>query len=166
MTHERWNKECSEPQWYYSLDQVVTDLLTQNGDVPLLAVAELGSSKRSVMWAPELLVNWRESQSEIDIAAIIDGKVVVGEAKSNSKLKTAKKSTDKAVSRFVGTARLLQADHIVLATTENSWAEVAVTAVEVAVKKFWTSGPLPTVSQLTNLRPRKQTPSKPDVSDV
>jgi hypothetical protein len=165
LSQGRWYRECAEPQWYYSLDQVVTNLLRQNGDVPLLATAKLGHGKRSVQWAPELLVNWRGSEAEIDIAAIIDGEVVVGEAKSNSKLLTAKKSTDKAVKRFVGTARLLHPDRIVLATTKNKWAGRVRTAVEEAVAKMWTSGSLPVVSELTLLRPAKPSLATSEATD-
>jgi hypothetical protein len=151
LARGRWNEKESEPAWNYALDQVVRDLLRKHGDVPLLAVARLANGKRSVLWAPELLIQRDGRTNELDLCLILDGEVVTGEAKSNDQLKTAGRSTASEAKRLVQAAHLLSADKIVLATARAEWAPGVVAAVEEAIAAEWRIGPMPKLVEMTNV---------------
>jgi hypothetical protein len=122
LARGRWYKRDPEPVWNYDLDQVVRELLRQHGDIPLLAAAHLAKGEYSLLWAPELLVESNGEEAEVDLCLIIDGRIVIGEAKSNSRLNTADKGTARAATRLVRAAHILSADEIMLATAQPSWA--------------------------------------------
>jgi len=52
-----WYKGDPEPAWNYSLDQVVRTLLSQHGDIPMLAADHLRRGVGDFLWAPELCVH-------------------------------------------------------------------------------------------------------------
>jgi hypothetical protein len=147
LSRGRWYEKDAEPHWYYSIDQVVRDLLTQHGDVPLLAAAKLSEGTRSMLWSPETIVQDDNESVELDLCLVIDGRVVVGEAKSNGTLK-AKNGPEETARRLVYAAHILSADQIVLATSRNSWAKGQLQLVERAVSNVWTRGPRPSVTCL------------------
>jgi hypothetical protein len=155
LTSNAWANNETEPVWHYSLDQVVRELLRQHGDLPLLAVDQLRRSHRAVLWSPELEVTKGNGTVELDIAVIIDGRIIVGEAKSNGKLGDGKKTPTNAAARLVAAAQTLSADEIVLATTEPSWSPGTRAAVDAAVKAKWTRGPQPAVTEITGLTTSK-----------
>jgi len=146
-----WYKKDPEPAWNYSLDQVVRTLLEQHGDVPMLAAERLRRGTRDFMWAPELSIQQGRSSTEIDICAIVNGRVVVGEAKVNGRLDSSGKSPSQAADRLVRAAQVLTADEIVLATTQPAWAPGSLTAVETSLAGHWQHGPRPTVNVMTSL---------------
>ena len=75
----------SNPLWLYKLPEVTYQGLESNMEVPLLALNYLKHmSKRYFEWIPDLDV-WYENErakGNIDIACIVDGKLFLGEAKS------------------------------------------------------------------------------------
>ena len=147
----RWYGKDSEPCWYYALDQVVRDLLVQNGDVPILAAHQRAQGSYSVLWSPELEVTDDIGSIELDLCLIVNGKIIIGEAKSNNTLK-AGKGTQEAAARLVHAASLLSADEIILATSTSSWRRGTRDAVENAVDGHWISGPRPNVTEMVNVR--------------
>jgi hypothetical protein len=151
LARGRWYKGDPEPAWSYDLDQVVRELLRQHGDIPLLAAAHLAEGGRSLLWAPELLVQSNGEEAEVDLCLIIDGRVVVGEAKSNTRLNTADKGTAQAAARLVRAAHILSADEIVLATAQPAWAPGARTAIEAAIAAEWRMGPKLKISTLVGI---------------
>jgi hypothetical protein len=151
LTKETWANNEAEPVWHYSLDQVVRELLRQHGDVPLLAVDQLTTGRRSVLWSPELIVSKGNGTVELDIAIIIDGKIVLGEAKSNGTLGPGGKSPKNAAERLVATAQTLSADEIVLATSTPTWTPGTRAAIDAAVAAKWTRGPKPKITELTGI---------------
>ncbi|MFC8360823.1 hypothetical protein ACFUIY_13220 [Streptomyces griseorubiginosus] len=150
LTRGRWYAKDAEPHWYYALDQVVQDLLRQHGDVPLLAAQQLRHNAASVLWSPELVVTDNDGEFEIDLCLIIDGRIIIGEAKSNHTLK-ASNGTQEAAARLVHAAQLFSADEIVLATSKSAWARDTVSAVTKAVTEGWTRGPKPVVTELVSV---------------
>jgi hypothetical protein len=152
LTHSRWDKGVGEPAWHYALDQVVRDLLAQHGDVPLLAAAALRSGNESMLWAPEQQLVFSDGQgAELDLALIVGGRIVVGEAKSNNQLKTGDKGTTQAAARLVRAACVMSADEIVLATSKRNWASGVREAVEAAVATGWSSGHRPRVREMVDV---------------
>jgi hypothetical protein len=151
LARGRWNEKEPEPAWNYALDQVVRDLLQQHGDVPLLAAARLANGKRSVLWAPELLIERDGKTKELDLCLILDGEIVTGEAKFNNQLKTADRGTAWEARRLGQAAHLLSADRIVLATAKAEWAHGVVAAVEEAIATEWPTGPRPELAAVTDV---------------
>jgi len=146
-----WYKGDPEPAWNYGLDQVVRDLLRQHGDLPLLTAAHLRRDARDFLWAPELAIEDATGEVELDICLIVDGRVVVGEAKSNGQLGSGRKGTGRASANLVRIAQLLTADEIVLATSEPAWAPGAIPAVERALAAGWQDGPTPKITELVDV---------------
>jgi hypothetical protein len=151
LARGRWYKRDPEPAWNYDLDQVVRELLRQHGDIPLLAAAHLAEGSRSLLWAPELLVQANGEEAELDLCLIIDGRIVIGEAKSNNRLDTADKSAVQAASGLVRAAHILSADEILLATAQPSWTPSARTAIEAAIAAEWRTGPQPKVTSVVGI---------------
>jgi hypothetical protein len=150
LVRSQWYEDDTEPHWYYSLDQVVRDLLVNHGDVPLLAAANL-SQRSAMLWSPELEITDDTGSVEIDICTILDGRIVIGEAKSNATLR-AEKSPEEVAKGLAHAAQLLTADEVVLATSQTRWRNDVVSLVRNAVSKSWTRGPQPVIRELTGVR--------------
>lgn len=154
LTTKTWDKNEREPVWYYSLDQVIRELLRQNGEVPLLAVDHLRREHRAVLWSPELAVRMGRESVELDIAVINDGKIIVGEAKSNGKLGDDRKNVANSAERLVAAAKSLFADEIIIATSTPSWSPGTKDAVTESIQAAWASGPHPRVTEITSVGAR------------
>jgi hypothetical protein len=82
-------KGGEEPQWFYAVDEVVYQGLTANIHVPVLALAALSKSTRSFLHMPEAVVHRPDHDDiEVDIWAVVDGRIVIGEAKKSDQLET------------------------------------------------------------------------------
>ena len=149
LTRSQWYEQDTEPHWYYALDQVVRDLLVNNGDVPLLAAADLGQ-RSAMLWNPELEITDDTGSVEIDICMVVDGRIFIGEAKSNGTLR-AEKGPEEVAKGLVHAAQLLTADEIVLATSRTRWTTDVVSRVREAVSGSWTRGPQPMVREITGV---------------
>lgn len=146
----RWPSGDREPRWSYGLTHVVRELLQQHGDVPLIAAAYLARNQRLYEWSPEIELTYSNGDSiEIDLFMVVDGRVIVGEAKSNSRLTSAGRSAQTAARRLVQAALALTADEIVLITSQKNWSPNVIPAVDAAVEELWTDSRKPTVSTLT-----------------
>jgi hypothetical protein len=88
---------------------------------------------------------------ELDIAVIVDGRIIVGEAKSNGKLGDGKKNLINSAKLLVAAAKTLSADEIVIATATSSWTSGTREAVEASINAGWASGPQPTVTETTGV---------------
>jgi hypothetical protein len=117
----------------------------------MLAADRLRQGTRDFLWAPELSIQIEPSPIEIDICAIVNGRVIVGEAKCNGRLDSDGKSAQQAADRLVQAAQILTADEIVLATSEPRWAPGALAAVESALTTGWQHGPTPKITTLVSL---------------
>jgi hypothetical protein len=133
------------------LSYFARELLEQNGDVPLIAARELMKGSSSHQWSPEILLTYPTGDSiELDIALIVDGKIMVGEAKSNSRISGASWSAKKAARRLVQAARVLTADEIVLATSKSQWAPNVFQSMDAAIDELWDGYRKPRVRPLTD----------------
>lgn len=157
LTQARWHKPVGEPTWCYDLDPVVRDLLAQNGDVPMLTVGRLGGSHvRAHVDASFEIELTRTGESkpwvELDIAAIVDRRIVVGEAKSNNALRSGSKSVTEAAQRLVEAAAALTADTLVLATAQQKWSSGVEPAVRHALSQLDPRRPRPELVMITDVR--------------
>ena len=85
--------------------RAVRELLEQNGDVPFLAGMELAASARSFEDIAELDFRWPgdDEPDKIDIAALVDGRVAIGEAKRVATLGT-KRESNRAIQKLIRAA--------------------------------------------------------------
>jgi hypothetical protein len=147
-----------EPQWFYDLHGAVRELLDQDGDVPFLAGQALAATAQSFEEVAELdFCRAGQDPAEIDIAALADGRLVIGEAKCVATLGT-RRETNQAIAKLLGVSDLLGADEIVLATTApGPWkADETTRLLQRTAERSWRFGKVPRVRVLTNLRDRPQ----------
>ena len=140
-----WNGP-QEPQWFYGLDEVAHQGLSANIHVPVLAMAALSKNSRSFLHMPEAVVHWGEYDIEVDIWAIVDGRIVIGEAKKSDQLETTARKERQRCAALRDLARELSADEFVMATEGDGWAERTKTNVQHAI------GSVATVRWLTGQR--------------
>lgn len=81
----------SNPLWLYKLPEVIFQGFEDHMEVPLLALAYLQSRcSRLFEWEPDSNLYWVENEKEkhqnLDILCLIDGKIYLGEAKSNDEI--------------------------------------------------------------------------------
>ncbi len=82
-------KHPNEPAWFYKLDEMIYLMLKNNGHVPVLTLNKLRiQSKESFLFRPELRMRLKGSTKmflEVDLWCIADGRLCIGEAKSNDR---------------------------------------------------------------------------------
>jgi hypothetical protein len=154
-----WRSDQGEPEWFYDLHGAVRELLEQNGDVPFLAGRALAADARSFEDLAELdFCRPSEPPDEIDIAALVDGRLVIGEAKCVATLGT-KKEANQAIAKLTRVSDLLGADEILLATTAQGPCKEG--EVEQLLKAKaghrWRFGKVPQLRVMTGLRDNPQT---------
>jgi hypothetical protein len=138
------------------------ELLDQNGDVPRLAGQALAATARSFEDIAELdFCRPSQKQAEIDIIALADGRLIIGEAKCVPAFGSNKEASQ-ATAKLTGISGLLGTDEILLATTApGPWHERDTGLLpDEAARHSWRFGKAPPVRVLTNLRddPRDELP--------
>ncbi|MEY9934169.1 hypothetical protein ABH926_008833 [Catenulispora sp. GP43] len=142
-----WTTAAHEPEWFYSLDEIVYLALDNNIHVPILALNQLAVTARSFLHMPEVIVRRQgETDLEVDLWAIVDGRIVIGEAKKGDKLD---ESPDAEIERCRRLKRLvhdLTADELVMATADKHWSPRTIDNLEQAMD------PGSAITWITNLR--------------
>jgi hypothetical protein len=133
----RWNKPFFEPSWFYDLDHAIREGLRQNGRIPLLALERMRrQARRAFTYTVDFEVAGPDCQPghrpELDFAAVLDGTLIVGEAKKPSNLGGGS-DTEGKLDRTIAVARQLTADTICFATGAPKWSDETRTAVEKAL---------------------------------
>jgi hypothetical protein len=115
----------------FQLNEALFELLEHDGEVTTLTLAMLRESASfSFLYLPEIVVSRDGLTRELDIAALVDGELVIGEVKSNKKL------TKKEVrnSRFV--AKNARAGRMLFATTAKQEEHCAAGDCEACITKY------------------------------
>lgn len=132
IKQENWRVPKDEPQWQYELDEVVFQSLEGNVVGPILALDQLRGKTRGFLFAPEMDVYEKDTWiAEIDLWAIVDGRIVIGEAKTGDLLSEDGKNDDQVAARLFRVADAVTADELVFATTQSAWrpkSKAAITA--------------------------------------
>jgi hypothetical protein len=153
-----WRSAQDEPQWFYNLHGAVRELLEQNGDVPFLVGRQLATAHGFEDIA-ELDFHWpdKDEPDEIDIAALADGRVIIGEAKCIATLGIRKES-NRTIQKLIRVSDLVGADEILLATTAlGPWDTRDISQLLRAVTgKKWRFGTAPKIRVITDLRDTPQ----------
>jgi hypothetical protein len=124
---EHW-REPKEPRWYYKLDEVVYLGIKHNMHVPILALMKLKKTASvSFHYTPELEIRkdplTEKPNLEIDFAAIIDGKVFIGEATVENELANNAAEEKENLRKLKEVTLSIQAKKIVFATFSDEWSE-------------------------------------------
>ncbi|MGH2490964.1 MAG: hypothetical protein ACRDF9_05590, partial [Candidatus Limnocylindria bacterium] len=122
LSHQTWKQPADEPIWRYELDEVVYQAVIENARVPVLALHALRvGSRLGFTFSPELNVYERGASEpfiELDIWAIVEGRICVGEAKTVDRL--AEQGERDVIARLVRVAEAVTADELVVATTQDA----------------------------------------------
>ena len=118
----------SNPLWLYKLPEVVFQLFENDADVPLLALFHLlrGSTKnfQYALDSEVRLGSDEKSARNLDFGCLSDGKVYIGEAKSNAVIGEQQfRFYEELVVRST-------IDGIVLATTAPNWSPATIARLE------------------------------------
>lgn len=118
-------KHPNEPSWFYKLDEMVYLMLAHNGHVPLLTLNKLRvQSKQSFLFRPELRITLKGSTKmylEVDICCIANGRLCIGEAKSNNSLAGEELTPEQTAERYRDLALKIGASMVVFSTTAPTW---------------------------------------------
>lgn len=135
LVADRWRDGSGEPRWFYDLHPTAREMLKENGEVPLLAADRLRTKARRYADTAELLF-WDGDHpfAEIDLIANADDELLVVEAKSASGYGTQKQARQQ-VAKLSRVADVLQADRLVLATTQSAWDASDVALAESAAAR-------------------------------
>lgn len=125
----------TEPRWYYSLAEVVYQASRASFNVPVLALHRFAGDARSVLGMTDHEIIFPDHEKvEVDLWGIVDGRIVLGEAKTGKELEKSANARLVQARRLRRAADALTADVFVLATASNVWAPSSTEAVEEAFK--------------------------------
>ncbi|MEJ8658841.1 hypothetical protein [Streptomyces sp. MS1.AVA.4] len=123
IVRSAWKGQTLEPQWYYGLDEVAYQGLCSNIHVPILALAILAESAKSFQHMPEAVVHRTGYPDiEVDLWAVIDGRIVIGEAKISDRLEQTNHKEAARCATLRGLIEDLSADEFVMATAGPGWS--------------------------------------------
>jgi len=132
-------KHPNEPSWFYKLDEMVYLMLEHNGHVPLLTLNKLRiSSKDSFLFRPEVRLTKEGADAtylELDICCVVDGKLCIGEAKSNDSLEGDKLTSAQTAERYRDLAIVMGASMVVFSTSAPKWNLASLGAIRDAFEK-------------------------------
>ena len=127
IRHHHWRHPAA-PQIFYKLDEIVYQFLKNDGDVVALSLDHMAqTSKHPFDYSPEVKFAKDLFKGEIDICAVWDGVLTIGEAKKNGKLDS---DTQKIVPKYVRLAAMLNARRVLFCTTSPEWNSSTIEAVE------------------------------------
>lgn len=144
IRQEHWRHPGS-PQVFYKLDEIVYQFLKSDGDVVVLSLDYMSrNSKLPFNFSPEIKFRGDGSQftGEVDLCAVWDGDLTIGEAKKQGELARSASDIQKIVKKYVHLANMLNARRVVFCTTSPEWRNSTVEAVtkafagRVAVPRF------------------------------
>lgn len=134
ISRQHWHHPDA-PQIFYKLDEIVYQFLKGDGDVVALSLDYMSrNSKTSFNYSPEIRFQDKDSTvtGEIDICAVWDGVLVIGEAKKQGELAPSESETRKTINKYVRLAAMLNARRVVMCTASPEWRSTTVAIVRSA----------------------------------
>jgi len=123
LEQRSWMTPVEELVWQYELDEVVFQAVSRDVRAPILTLDRLRGDSRDLLFVPERDVRDGDGQlvAEVDVWAIVDGRLIVGEAKTTDRLASGNLGEERTTGRLVYVAEAITADELVLATTAPAW---------------------------------------------
>lgn len=131
MRHDHWRHPTS-PQIFYKLDEIVYQFLRHDGDVVTLALDHMSrNSIKPFSHSPELRITAKDGSldGEIDLCAVWEGMLTIGEAKKQGQLASSEAELRKLAGKFVSLSNALYARRVVFATMSPEWKATSVDAI-------------------------------------
>jgi hypothetical protein len=153
LAQGRWNVPIDEPTWWYDLHPAARELLAGDAGVGLLAAQHLRQAARTYEDVSELeFVRGKEPVAEADLLAVVEGRVVLGEAKTKPTFGTRPQRTAKA-KKIAMMAAAVRADEVLLCTTSTTqWSSQDLEAIRSALDSTLTAADArPALRTLTGL---------------
>ncbi|MFJ9802844.1 hypothetical protein [Streptomyces wuyuanensis] len=155
LVQSRWKSPLGEPRWFYELHPAVLELVSNDGDVPLLATRHL----RSQHWARPALVGeefelLRDGSSfvEIDFALATPDDLWLGEAKKGNTLGATHREIKREACKLIDGCEAVGAVGLVLATAKGAWSTATVEVLDQELRGRHSRGKkVPRVQLLTGL---------------
>jgi hypothetical protein len=122
ITASAW-RQPSEPMPFYQLDELVFQAIDNDARAPLLALDHLRRETRSFLFAPEMdIFRGATLAAEIDVLAFVEGRILIGEAKSRDRLEEDERKEREVVDKLARIADSITAHEVVFATTAPHWS--------------------------------------------
>ncbi len=156
ITHDNYWYAEHEPGWCYKLDEIIYQFLNHDGYVGVLALACLkGRTDNSFLFVPDLELTKRDSTDrkpdlEMDILAVLDGELALGEAKKGNRLGATAAIEKKEIKKYCRLADELVAKKLVFATFSDTWSSETIKNVQFATADLSVDVILLTGSDLRN----------------
>jgi hypothetical protein len=137
IVQQTWKQpDDGEPPWYYDLDEVVYQALKHDVRAPILALWKLAEGARSWLTRPEADVyQGGRLVAEVDLWAVVDGKVLLGEARISDQLDPDRAKERARARRLAEVAMAPTADEVILATTAPAWNRTTIDTMDHALTR-------------------------------
>ena len=136
IRHEHW-KHPAAPQVFYKLDEIIYQFLKSDGDVVALGLDYMTrNSQLPFKYSPEIKFKNAGSQfsGEVDLCAVWDGELIIGEAKKQGELAPTLSEVQKIVKKYVHLANMLNARRVVFCTSSPEWKSSTIEAISTAFR--------------------------------
>ena len=135
ITEASWSADhgqgdpAPEPTFYYALAEVAYQALRHDADVPIRAIGALRSKPaEAVQQATDSIVSRAGRPFELDLLALVDGRIVIGEAKKGDRLKSTATKERRWLNTLAGIADAITADEVAFATA-TEWRPDTLTRI-------------------------------------
>jgi len=120
-----------EPEWFYKLDELFYQGWDNDMYVPILTLAKLQKdAKSSFLYIPEIGYdkepNFAKPQMELDICAVCDGEIVLGECKKPDRLGKNASEEKKNIGKYLAIAEKIGAKKLIFSTFQENWTEAMI----------------------------------------
>ena len=131
VSQPSWKDPLSEPNFYYELAEVVYQGTAGDFAAIILTLDHIASGSRAFDFTPQLDVFAGDNLlGDLDINAVADGRIYIGEAKSVDRLGDSENKERQVLNRLHRVAGALSADVVVLATSAPRWRRQTMELVE------------------------------------
>jgi hypothetical protein len=121
----------SNPMWLYKLPEVVFQLFNNDAEIALVAVNHLRKrAKHNFTYLFDSMVGSSKTERNIDFSCLADGRLFVGEAKSNDFV------DDDQLNFYETLANQAAIDGLVFATSQKNWKTSTLQKIENLKPKF------------------------------
>lgn len=136
LTRSSWRGQDPEPTPYYDLAEVVLQALKGNAEVPVRALARLRDGARSFLEVTEMeLAREDGTKLELDLLAIVDGRLVIGEAKTGNRIAGSSAQERTWLAKLARTVAAIGAHEVVFATASDAWSDATLVNIKTAFER-------------------------------
>lgn len=127
ITEPSWSADhrkgdpAAEPTFYYALAEVAYQALRLNADVPIRALGAIRTRPtENIQQTTDSIVSMADQRFELDLLALVDGHIIIGEAKEGGSLKSKAGNEVPWLNALADIAEAITADGVLFATA-TTW---------------------------------------------